>query len=206
MGLYDLLQNGPGPGYDDDPYGGGEMPGPSGPTPPPQATPPPAGGGPATAPAGPQAGVPDFGTLTYGGYGVAAPQFAPPPAFDAPEFYGPDAYNDPSFQFRIDAGREARERTAAARGLLNSGGFVRELEDYAQDYASTEYGNMWDRAVQDYQRRFGADLAEYNSAYGTSKDLWESQYMPWQHNSSQSMEAWQAMLQAILGAAGMYGD
>ena len=192
MGLYDYFT---GEGDDGVLTTKPQMPHPTPPATPPTAAP--------AAPAAPTSQVPDFGSMTYGGYGVNAPEFTPPPAFDAPEFYGPDAYDDPSFQFRIDQGREARERTAAARGLLNSGGFVRELEDYAQDYASTEYGNMWDRAMQDYQRRFGADLAEYNSAYGTSKDLWESQYMPWEHNSSQSMQAWQAQLQAILQAAGM---
>lgn len=52
---------------------------------------------------------------------------------------------DPSYQFRLDEGMRALERGAAARGGLLSGGFIRKGTRYAQDYASTEYGKIYDR-------------------------------------------------------------
>lgn len=47
----------------------------------------------------------------------------------------------PGYQFRLGEGLKALERSAAARGTLLTGGTLKGLERYAQDYASNEYGN-----------------------------------------------------------------
>jgi len=52
---------------------------------------------------------------------------------------------DPSYQFRFAEGQRALERSAAANGGLLSGGFGRALTRYGQDYASTEYANIYNR-------------------------------------------------------------
>jgi len=52
---------------------------------------------------------------------------------------------DPGYNFRIGEGERALERSAAARGGLLSGGFGRKLTRYAQDYASNEYTNVYNR-------------------------------------------------------------
>ena len=52
---------------------------------------------------------------------------------------------DPGYGFRIGEGERALERSAAARGGLLSGGFGRKLTRYAQDYASQEYSNVFNR-------------------------------------------------------------
>lgn len=52
---------------------------------------------------------------------------------------------DPSYQFRKDEGMRALETSAAAKGGLLSGGFARSALRYAQDYASTEYSNIYNR-------------------------------------------------------------
>ncbi len=52
---------------------------------------------------------------------------------------------DPGYGFRIGEGQRALERSAAARGGLLSGGFGRKLTRYAQDYASNEYTNVYNR-------------------------------------------------------------
>lgn len=46
----------------------------------------------------------------------------------------------PGYQFRLGEGVKALERSAAARGTLLTGGALKGLERYAQDYASNEYG------------------------------------------------------------------
>jgi hypothetical protein len=46
----------------------------------------------------------------------------------------------PGFQFRLGEGLKALERSAAARGTLLTGGTLKGLQRYAQDYASNEYG------------------------------------------------------------------
>lgn len=56
-----------------------------------------------------------------------------------------DIANDPGFQFRMGEGQKALERSAAARGGLNGGGFMKGLARYSQGVASSEYQNAWDR-------------------------------------------------------------
>lgn len=62
--------------------------------------------------------------------------------------------NDPGFQARLKLGQQALERSAAARGTVLSGGTLRDLNQYAQDYASNEYGNVYSRAMQEYLNRY----------------------------------------------------
>jgi hypothetical protein len=52
---------------------------------------------------------------------------------------------DPSYQFRLDEGLKALDRQAAARGGLISGGALKAAQRYGQDYASTEFGNAYNR-------------------------------------------------------------
>jgi hypothetical protein len=56
-----------------------------------------------------------------------------------------DWKTDPGYQARLDEGLRVRERSASARGVLNSGGTLRGVERYAQDYASNEYQRVFDR-------------------------------------------------------------
>lgn len=78
---------------------------------------------------------------------------------------------DPSYQFRLNEGMEALEKSAGAAGGLLSGGFARKATRYAQDYASTEYGKMWDRlaTIAGYGTT-GAQLAG-NATMGASGQI-----------------------------------
>jgi len=65
-------------------------------------------------------------------------------------FQAPQLNNttDPGYQARLQLGTQAIENSAAARGNLLSGGEQRALTDYAQNYASNEYQNVYNRALQ----------------------------------------------------------
>jgi hypothetical protein len=52
---------------------------------------------------------------------------------------------DPGYQFRMDEGVRALDRSASAAGRLNSGGQERRIIRYGQDYASNEYQKVYDR-------------------------------------------------------------
>jgi hypothetical protein len=54
-------------------------------------------------------------------------------------------FMDPSYQFRLSEGLRSVDRQAAARGGLISGNALRASQRYGQDYASTEYGNAYNR-------------------------------------------------------------
>jgi len=51
----------------------------------------------------------------------------------------------PGFQFRIQEGQKALERSAAARGTLLTGGTLKAITRYGQDFASNEYNNRYNQ-------------------------------------------------------------
>jgi hypothetical protein len=56
---------------------------------------------------------------------------------------GPGEYTkSPGYQFRLNEGTKAIERSAAARGGLNSGATGKALARYGQDYATGDYQNF----------------------------------------------------------------
>ena len=73
--------------------------------------------------------------------------------------------NDPGFQFRLDQGQRALQRSAAASGTLLTGGTAQDLQNLGQQQASAEYGNVYNRAMQQYQQGYGDYLGNYNRAF-----------------------------------------
>lgn len=84
------------------------------------------------------------------------------PGGDA-SFYNSELYNvlfgegiqdrfreDPGYQFAFDEGQRALDRSASARGKLNSGSHERELIRYGQGIADQEYDDYWNRLAGTY--------------------------------------------------------
>lgn len=71
------------------------------------------------------------------------------------DFTAADFQKDPGYDFRMSEGLKAIERSAAARGGLNSGATMKALTKYNQDFASNEYNNAYNRFNADRDRRFG---------------------------------------------------
>jgi hypothetical protein len=121
----------------------------------------PTGGGPGTG------NYPALATSLFG----AMPAIPHPPAFDYAPFAPPSANDiltsDPGFAFREQQGLGALQNSAAARGVLNTGGTLKDLIDYGQNSASQEYGNAFNRALGGYVTNFGNALTKYNTNYGT---------------------------------------
>lgn len=70
-----------------------------------------------------------------------------------------DFKKDPGYQFRLDEGLKAIRRGAAASGGRGSGATMKALQRYGQNYASGEYQNAYQRAVQNFiLQRQGAEL------------------------------------------------
>lgn len=78
--------------------------------------------------------------------------------------------NDPGYQFRLQQGQQALERSAAARGNLLTGGTAKAEQRYGQDYASNEYSNVYNRSLNDYMTNYNTwqqNVAnQYNRAAG----------------------------------------
>jgi hypothetical protein len=92
-----------------------------------------------------------------------------------------DFQKDPGYQFRMEEGQKALERSAAARGGLGSGRMMKDLSRFGQGLASQEYQNAYSRFNQDQANRYNriANLAgvgqaaagqmgQYAGAYGTN--------------------------------------
>ncbi len=69
----------------------------------------------------------------------------------------PDAASvmaEPGYQFGLTQGRNMLEGSAAARGGLYSGRALKELTQYGNDYATTKYGDAWNRAQANFGNRW----------------------------------------------------
>jgi len=82
-----------------------------------------------------------------------------------------DLLNDPSkieqtagYQFQVDQGNQAINRSAAARGMGASGNVLAELAKYGQGMASQEYGNQVKRL---------SDLMQGSQQFGISSGYYD---------------------------------
>lgn len=73
--------------------------------------------------------------------------------------YTPFSYNsmtsDPGYQFRLSEGQRALGHQTAARGGAVSGTSLKAMQDYAQNSASNEYNNAFNRYQTERQARLG---------------------------------------------------
>jgi len=60
---------------------------------------------------------------------------------------------DPGYQFRMSEGLKALERSAASRGILQSGGTLKDITRFGQDAASQEYQNAFQRYLTERQQK-----------------------------------------------------
>ncbi len=65
-----------------------------------------------------------------------------------------DVTKDPGYQFRMDQGIEALDKSAAARGRLLSGAQQKGVTDYSQNVASQEYANAYARESNEKARKY----------------------------------------------------
>lgn len=80
-------------------------------------------------------------------------------AYPGGPFVAPTALteqNDPGYQARLNLGLQAEQQSAAARGNLLTGGTLQAENQLAQDYASNEYSNVYNRALNTYGTNYNA--------------------------------------------------
>lgn len=76
----------------------------------------------------------------------------------------PSNYIDPGYEFRLKSGTNSITNSAAANGMLQSGDTLRALEQYGQDMGSQEYGNAFNRWLQEGQFRQGLSAMGQDAA------------------------------------------
>lgn len=136
-------------------------------------------------------------------YTAAAP-------FQAPTL---DETNDPGYAFRLKEGQRAINNSAAAQGA-RGGDVMKAMQDYAQNYASSEYGNVWNRAFNAYGANEGNRLAAFNAdtgaqlagqgtAFGQAMDTYNARLASQGQGWNQALGGYQAEL---AGQGQQYGQ
>lgn len=80
-------------------------------------------------------------------------------------YTGKDLLNDPGYKFGLDQGTQGIERGQASRGNFLSGGAMKELARYNEDYAGTKYNEGFNRALSTWNTNLGAYNQNRNSIY-----------------------------------------
>jgi hypothetical protein len=115
--------------------------------------------------------------------GQSTEQYTDPAAFRFADYVGPDKFAaptredmeaDPGYQFRKEEGERARSASAANRGALRTGGFMKGMEDYAQGLASQEYGNVYNRRGSEWDREANRMKENYLINQGKTKEAFDT--------------------------------
>jgi hypothetical protein len=144
-----------------------------------------------------------FGVNTgLGGYGSLMQPFGE--QFSAPT--GLTEQNDPGYQARLNLGSDALQRSAAARGGLLTGNTAKALDTYAQDYASNEYGNVYNRAYNQYATRYNQYEQNQTNQYNRLASLAGVGQQTAQQLGMLGNQAASGISSNLLNTAGMMGQ
>lgn len=95
------------------------------------------------------------------------PGYTPPPAFKLPT--AADAANDPGYQFTLSQGEQALGNSAAARGVANTGGTAKDFINYGQAAGTTQYQNVLDRQLNEYNTNYKTQYTDpYSFAFNNA--------------------------------------
>lgn len=78
---------------------------------------------------------------------------APGGQFNSP-YTMSDFQQDPGYQFDLNQGNLAIQRSAASQGMLDSGGTLKQIGSYTQNMASNEFQNAYQRFMNTRQLNF----------------------------------------------------
>lgn len=67
---------------------------------------------------------------------------------------GAEVMADPGYQFGLQQGQQGIDRQATARGMRNSGAALMAAGRYGNDYATTKYGDAWNRQQGERTNQF----------------------------------------------------
>jgi hypothetical protein len=82
-----------------------------------------------------------------------------------------EAENEPGYQFARDQGRKTLENSAAGRGVLRTGGTLKDILEYGDKFGEQNYDNVFNRKYQTWQGNNAWDRDNYvtnrDTAFGT---------------------------------------
>jgi hypothetical protein len=93
--------------------------------------------------------------------------------YASPEFQAPgfdELASDPGYRARLMSGVQGRDRMAAAKGSILSGGHGKAIERYAQEFGANEYKDLYGRKFGEFQTKAGLGMADRQFNEGTYQD------------------------------------
>ncbi|MDQ0571478.1 hypothetical protein QFZ42_003312 [Variovorax paradoxus] len=90
-------------------------------------------------------------------------EFDSGPAFS---FTGENLASDPGYKFGLDQGTQGIERGQASRGNFLSGGAMKELSRFNEDYAGTKFNDAYNRNLSTYSTNLNRRQNEWNTNLG----------------------------------------
>jgi len=78
---------------------------------------------------------------------------------------------DPGYAFREQQGMQAVNRSAAAAAGLQSGAALKAAQRFGQDMASQEYGNAYNRFMQNRQNQIGLLQGGVGTGFGAAQGI-----------------------------------
>jgi len=89
------------------------------------------------------------------------------------QFSAPSGTDDPGFQFAVQQGQDAIQRSAAAKGTLLTGGTLKDLASYTTGAALQDYSGAYSRALNTFGTNYDIfrnnQNDPYNKLLGTSQ-------------------------------------
>lgn len=133
----------------------------------------------------------------YGGQ--PPPGFAPPPGselpgrFSYPDFKAPtyqEAFDDPGYQFTVGEGEHALQNSAFGKGVGRTGGTLKDLINYGQAAATTQYGTVLNRNLGVWRENQGNQAGIYGLNTQNAKDIY-SRYADFYRTGHDDFTGWQ---------------
>lgn len=112
-----------------------------------------------------------------------------------------DFQQDPGYQFQLQQGEQAMQRSAAASGMLNSTGTEQNLNNYAQGMANTDYQQALSNFTTNQQQRYNMLSGMAGMGLGSATQLGNMGQQAANGMSAAQMASGNAQASGIMGQA-----
>jgi len=124
----------------------------------------------------------------------------------ARDFGMQDFQQDPGYEFRLTEGQKAIERSAAARGGLQSGSALKAAARFGQDMGSQEYANAFSRYQTNRTNQLNPLIGLMNTGIGAANNLTNTAGAQGQSQANAINDRGAYMASGQVGSANAWGN
>jgi hypothetical protein len=110
------------------------------------------------------------------------------------------AEQEPGYAFARREGLRALENAAAARGLLRSGGTLKDVVAWGNQFANQNYQNVFNRALEAWTRNAQSALDAWRANEQARENVYGLRQNTWQQNAKMALDAYDRLYQAAVAA------